>query len=183
MNDNAKLEQLINMILSYNPGADIALLEKAHAFATERHAAQKRKSGEAFIVHPESVAIMLAEMEMDLPTIIAGMLHDVIEDTSTTFEEVESEFGHEIAYLVDGVTKLKRIPTTTKEELQAENLRKMFLKMADDIRVILIKLVDRLHNMRTLQYLNTDSQITKARETLEIYTPIAHRLGITKIKW
>lgn len=183
MNDNGNLEKLKQAILSYNPSADISLLEKAHEFAKTRHATQKRKSGEAFIVHPESVALMLAEMEMDMPSIIAGMLHDVVEDTSTTFEEVEAEFGHEIAYLVDGVTKLKRIPTTTKEELQAENLRKMFLKMADDIRVILIKLVDRLHNMRTLQYLNTDSQITKARETLEIYTPIAHRLGITKIKW
>lgn len=183
MNDNENMKKLKEIILSYNPGADIALLDKAHEFAATRHKSQKRKSGEEFIVHPESVAIMLAEMEMDMPSIIAGMLHDVVEDTSATYEEVEAEFGHEIAYLVDGVTKLKRIPTTTKEELQAENLRKMFLKMADDIRVILIKLVDRLHNMRTLQYLNTDSQIIKARETLEIYTPIAHRLGMTKIKW
>ncbi len=183
MNDNINMKKLKETITTYNPNADFTLLDKAHEFAESRHKGQKRKSGEEFIVHPESVAIMLAEMEMDLPSIIAGMLHDVIEDTSTTYEEVEEEFGHEIAYLVDGVTKLKRIPTTTKEELQAENLRKMFLSMADDIRVILIKLVDRLHNMRTLQYLNTDSQIVKARETLEIYTPIAHRLGMTKIKW
>ena len=120
---------------------------------------------------------------MDMPSVIAGMLHDVVEDTSVTIEEIREIFGDEIAYLVDGVTKLKRIPTSTKEELQNENLRKMFLSMASDIRVIVIKLVDRLHNMRTLQYVNTDAQITKARETLEIYTPLAHRLGMTKIKW
>lgn len=175
-----KLEELLK---AHNPGVDLTMLEKAFALASEKHKDQKRKSGESFIIHPVAVATMLAEMDMDMPSVIAGMLHDVVEDTSVTIEEIREIFGDEIAYLVDGVTKLKRIPTSTKEELQNENLRKMFLSMASDIRVIVIKLVDRLHNMRTLQYVNTDAQITKARETLEIYTPLAHRLGMTKIKW
>lgn len=175
-----KLEELLK---AHNPGVDLTMLEKAFALASEKHKDQKRKSGEPFIIHPVAVATMLAEMDMDMPSVIAGMLHDVVEDTSVTIEEIREIFGDEIAYLVDGVTKLKRIPTSTKEELQNENLRKMFLSMASDIRVIVIKLVDRLHNMRTLQYVNTDAQITKARETLEIYTPLAHRLGMTKIKW
>ena len=175
-----KLEELLK---AHNPGVDLTMLEKAFALASEKHKDQKRKSGEPFIIHPVAVATMLAEMDMDMPSVIAGMLHDVVEDTSVTIEEIREIFGDEIAYLVDGGTKLKRIPTSTKEELQNENLRKMFLSMASDIRVIVIKLVDRLHNMRTLQYVNTDAQITKARETLEIYTPLAHRLGMTKIKW
>lgn len=175
--------KLIEKLRKHNPEADLSLLDRAFHLADESHRNQKRKSGEPFVIHPVAVASMLADMEMDLPSIIAGMLHDVVEDTPITLEQIQEMFGAEIAYLVDGVTKLKRIPTSTKEELQAENLRKMFLSMASDIRVILIKLVDRLHNMRTLQYVNTDSQITKARETLEIYTPLAHRLGMTKIKW
>ena len=179
----AQFEELRKYLYEKHPGADLSVLEKAFKLADEKHVAQKRKSGEPFIIHPVAVATMLAEMDMDMPSIVAGMLHDVIEDTSVTTEEMREIFGEEITYLVDGVTKLKRIPTSTKEELQAENLRKMFLSMASDIRVIVIKLVDRLHNMRTLQYMNTDSQITKARETLEIYTPLAHRLGMTKIKW
>lgn len=179
----AQFEELRKYLYEKHPGADLSVLEKAFKLADEKHVAQKRKSGEPFIIHPVAVATMLAEMDMDMPSIVAGMLHDVIEDTSVTTEEMREIFGDEITYLVDGVTKLKRIPTSTKEELQAENLRKMFLSMASDIRVIVIKLVDRLHNMRTLQYMNTDSQITKARETLEIYTPLAHRLGMTKIKW
>lgn len=179
----AQFEELKKYLYEKHPGADLSVLEKAFKLADEKHVAQKRKSGEPFIIHPVAVATMLAEMDMDLPSIVAGMLHDVIEDTSVTTDEMREIFGEEITYLVDGVTKLKRIPTSTKEELQAENLRKMFLSMASDIRVIVIKLVDRLHNMRTLQYMNTDSQITKARETLEIYTPLAHRLGMTKIKW
>ena len=170
-------------VLKHDPGADVALLDKAYALASSAHKGQKRKSGEPFVIHPVAVATMLADMDMDLATVIAGMLHDTVEDTEVTLEKITADFGEDIAYLVDGVTKLKHIPMTTKEELQAENLRKMFLSMAADIRVIVIKLVDRLHNMRTLQYVNTDAQITKARETLEIYTPLAHRLGMTKIKW
>lgn len=178
-----QFQKLEDSLKAHNPGVDLTMLEKAFALANEKHKEQKRKSGEPFIIHPVAVAAMLGEMDMDMPSIIAGMLHDVVEDTSVTIGEIREIFGDEIAYLVDGVTKLKRIPMSTKEELQAENLRKMFLSMASDIRVIVIKLVDRLHNMRTLQYVNTDSQITKARETLEIYTPLAHRLGMTKIKW
>ena len=178
-----QIKEIKEIIKQYNPAADFAQLEKAFRFADEAHKGQLRKSGEPFIIHPVAVARILAEMDMDLASVMAGILHDVVEDTSTTSRDIEKEFGSEVAYLVDGVTKLKHIPTGTKEELQAENLRKMFLSMASDIRVILIKLVDRLHNMRTLQYVNTDSQITKAKETLEIYTPLAHRLGMTKIKW
>ena len=176
-------EKLKEKVLKHNPHADTLLLDKAYALAQSAHNGQKRKSGEPFVVHPVAVATMLADMDMDLATVIAGMLHDTVEDTDVTLDTIAEQFGSDIAYLVDGVTKLKHIPMTTKEELQAENLRKMFLSMASDIRVIVIKLVDRLHNMRTLQYVNTDSQITKARETLEIYTPLAHRLGMTKIKW
>ena len=178
-----QIKEIEDIIKTYNPNADFTKLEKAFAFAENAHKGQLRKSGEPFFIHPVAVAKMLAEMDMDMSSIIAGVLHDVVEDTETTSQDIEAEFGPEVAYLVDGVTKLKHIPTSTKEELQAENLRKMFLSMASDIRVILIKLVDRLHNMRTLQYVNTDSQITKAKETLEIYTPLAHRLGMTKIKW
>ncbi len=178
-----QIKEIEDIIKSYNSNADFEKLEKAFRFAENAHKGQLRKSGEPFFIHPVAVAKILAEMDMDMPSIIAAILHDVVEDTDTTSKDIEAEFGGEIAYLVDGVTKLKHIPTSTKEELQAENLRKMFLSMASDIRVILIKLVDRLHNMRTLQYVNTDSQITKAKETLEIYTPLAHRLGMTKIKW
>ena len=178
-----QFEVLRENLKKKNPNIDLSVLEKAFELADSMHKDQKRKSGEPFVIHPVAVATMLADMDMDMPSIVAGMLHDVIEDTPVTTDEMKEMFGEEITYLVDGVTKLKRIPFSTKEELQAENLRKMFLSMASDIRVIVIKLVDRLHNMRTLQYMNTDSQITKARETLEIYTPLAHRLGMTKIKW
>ncbi len=183
MDYTEQFKKIEKTIKDRHPGVDLTLLEKAFHLADGMHKEQKRKSGEPFIIHPVAVASMLVDMDMDMPSVIAGMLHDVVEDTSVTIEEIRELFGEEIAYLVDGVTKLKRIPTSTKEEHQAENLRKMFLSMADDIRVVVIKLVDRLHNMRTLQYVNTDSQITKARETLEIYTPLAHRLGITRIKW
>ena len=179
----SKIKEIEEIISKYNSNADLAILEKAFDFAEKAHKGQLRKSGEPFFIHPLAVAKMLAEMEMDMPSIIAGILHDVVEDTEVTSKQIAEEFSSEIAYLVDGVTKLKHIPVSSKEELQAENLRKMFISMASDIRVIVIKLVDRLHNMRTLQYVNTDSQITKARETLEIYTPLAHRLGMSKIKW
>jgi len=178
-----QIAEIEGIIRKYNPNGDFAKLYKAFEYAEQAHKGQLRKSGEPFFIHPVAVAKMLAEMDMDLSSIIAGILHDVVEDTEATSQDIAREFGEDVSYLVDGVTKLKHIPTSTKEELQNENLRKMFLSMASDIRVILIKLVDRLHNMRTLQYVNTDSQITKAKETLEIYTPLAHRLGMTKIKW
>lgn len=183
MNYNEEYDKLKAKILAHAPDAKTDLLDKAFHLADSMHKGQLRKSGEPFVIHPVAVSIMLADMEMDMPSIIAGMLHDVVEDTAVTIEEIREMFGDEIALLVDGVTKLKRIQTYTKEEQHAENLRKMFLSMASDIRVVLIKLVDRLHNMRTLQYMNTDAQVSKARETIEIYTPLAHRLGMTKIKW
>ncbi len=178
-----QIAEIEAIIRKYNPNADFEKLYKAFEYAEKAHRGQLRKSGEPFFIHPVAVAKMLAEMDMDMSSIIAGVLHDVVEDTEATSKDIADAFGEDVSYLVDGVTKLKHIPTSTKEELQNENLRKMFLSMASDIRVILIKLVDRLHNMRTLQYVNTDSQITKAKETLEIYTPLAHRLGMTKIKW
>ena len=174
---------LIDKVLEYHPSTDITMIEKAYKIADEAHAGQLRKSGEPYIMHPLCVAIILAELELDKETIVAGILHDVIEDTIMSDEEIEREFSAEILLLVDGVTKLTQLNfSQDKLELQAENLRKMFLAMAKDIRVILIKLADRLHNLRTLQYQSPAKQIEKARETMDIYSPLAHRLGISKIK-
>lgn len=176
-------QTLIDKVLEYHPNTDITMIEKAYQIASEAHEGQLRKSGEPYIMHPLCVAIILAELELDKETIVAGILHDVIEDTVMTDEEIEQEFSAEILLLVDGVTKLTQLNfSQDKIELQAENLRKMFLAMAKDIRVILIKLADRLHNLRTLQYQSPEKQIEKARETMDIYSPIAHRLGISKIK-
>ncbi len=174
---------LIDKVQEYHPNTDITMIEKAYQVASKAHEGQFRKSGEPYIMHPLCVAIILAELELDKETIAAGILHDVIEDTVMTTEEISEEFSPEIALLVDGVTKLTQLNfSQDKIELQAENLRKMFLAMAKDIRVILIKLADRLHNLRTLQYQSPEKQIEKARETMDIYSPIAHRLGISKIK-
>ena len=176
-------KELINSVLKYHPSTDISMIEKAYKVASEAHEGQKRKSGEPYIIHPLCVAIILADLELDKETIVAGLLHDAVEDTWMTYEEVEKEFGSEVALLVDGVTKLGQLSySADKVEVQAENLRKMFLAMAKDIRVILIKLADRIHNMRTLQYMRPEKQQEKARETMDIYAPIAMRLGISKIK-
>ena len=186
-------KELISGIRKYHPSADISLVEKAYKVAYNAHEGQVRKSGEAYIIHPLCVAIILAELELDKETIAAGLLHDVLEDTIMTEDEMREEFGDEVVLLVDGVTKLQHLHMTdnTKDhkdknavrlEMQAENLRKMFLAMAKDIRVIMIKLADRLHNMRTLKYQSQEAQIRIARETQDIYCPIAQRLGISKIK-
>lgn len=185
--------ELIAGIRKYHPSTDISLIEKAYQVAYQAHEGQVRKSGEAYIIHPLCVAIILAELELDKETIAAGLLHDVLEDTVMTDDEMKAEFGEEVLLLVDGVTKLQHLHLTdnvksTKDknadrlEMQAENLRKMFLAMAKDIRVIMIKLADRLHNMRTLKYQSQEAQLRIARETQEIYCPIAQRLGISKIK-
>ncbi|MCC8082409.1 MAG: bifunctional (p)ppGpp synthetase/guanosine-3',5'-bis(diphosphate) 3'-pyrophosphohydrolase [Lachnospiraceae bacterium] len=175
--------QLISSIHKYHPSEDLTLVNKAYQIARDAHAEQVRKSGEPYIIHPLYVAIILAELEMDKETIVAGLLHDVVEDTVLTDAEITEQFGAEVALLVDGVTKLGQLSyDADKVEVQAENLRKMFLAMAKDIRVIIIKLADRLHNMRTLQYMKPEKQREKARETMDIYAPIAQRLGISKIK-
>ena len=176
-------EALIARVRRYHPSADVSMIEKAFHIAEDAHKGQCRKSGEPYIIHPIWVATILAELELDKETIVAGILHDVVEDTVMTSEEIAAEFGDEVALLVDGVTKLGQLSySADKLEVQAENLRKMFLAMAKDIRVILIKLADRLHNMRTLQFMSSEKQQEKARETMDIYAPIAQRLGISKIK-
>ena len=177
------LDKLISKIKQYNSNADVDLITRSYHFANNAHEGQLRNSGEKYIIHPVHVALILAELNMDTATIAAGLLHDVIEDTTITYENMVSEFGKEVADLVDGVTKLKKLQYKTKQENQAENLRKMVLAMANDIRVIIVKLADRLHNMRTLEYMTEEKKKEKAIETLEIYAPIAHRLGISKIKW
>ena len=177
---------LVEKVKKYDPNSNIELLEKAYYVSKTAHEGQQRNSGEPYIIHPVEVAIILAEMELDCTALVAALLHDTIEDTTCTYDEIKVQFGVEVADLVDGVTKLTKLgklPFTSKEEQQMENLRKMFVAMAKDIRVIMIKLADRLHNMRTLIYMNEGKQIEKARETLEIYAPLAHRLGISKIKW
>ena len=176
-------EELISSVRKYHPSTDISMIEKAYRIARDAHEGQVRKSGEPYIIHPLCVGIILADLELDKETIVAGLLHDVVEDTVMTTEEITQEFGAEVALLVDGVTKLGQLNySADKVEVQAENLRKMFLAMAKDIRVILIKLADRLHNMRTLKYMPPHKQKEKARETMDIYAPIAQRLGISKVK-
>ena len=176
-------QALIARVRKYHPSADITMIEKAYRIGKEAHKDQVRKSGEPYIIHPLWVGIILAELEMDKETIVAGMLHDVVEDTEMTLDDITREFGEEVALLVDGVTKLGQLSySQDKLEVQAENLRKMFLAMAKDIRVIIIKLADRLHNMRTLEFMTEAKQKEKARETMDIYAPIAQRLGISKIK-
>ncbi|MCI9402561.1 MAG: bifunctional (p)ppGpp synthetase/guanosine-3',5'-bis(diphosphate) 3'-pyrophosphohydrolase [Oscillospiraceae bacterium] len=183
---DAIMEQYLALekkILGYNPNLDTQRLLDAFTFADKAHDGQKRKSGEPYIIHPLAVADIVAEMELDPDSIIAALLHDVIEDTGATREELSQQFGPTVAELVDGVTKLTRVQYTSKEEEQMENLRKMFMAMSRDIRVILIKICDRLHNMRTMEYQSPQKQREKSRETMEIYAPIAHRLGMQRIKW
>ena len=182
-------QDLISRVKKYHPSDDISLIEKAYKVAYEAHKTQVRKSGEPYIIHPLCVAIILADLELDKETIVAGLLHDVVEDTILTAEEIRKEFGPDVELLVDGVTKLQQLQLSRGEggdvdklEMQAENLRKMFLAMAKDIRVIMIKLADRLHNMRTLKHMPPEKQQRIARETMDIYAPIAQRLGISKIK-
>ncbi len=177
------LEDLLTRIRSYHPTADFDLITKAYHYAEEKHAGQVRKSGEPYVTHPVHVAYILADLELDVQSICAALLHDVVEDTAVTAQDLTREFSETITLLVDGVTKLTKIPYTSKEEQQIENLRKMFFAMAKDVRVIVIKLADRLHNMRTLKYQPEEKQREIARETLEVYGPLAHRLGMSKIKW
>ena len=177
------IDDLISKVRSYDPAVESSWLRGVYELADAAHDGQHRASGEDYIEHPVAVARILAELEMDKATIAAAILHDVVEDTVVTAEQVAAKFGPEIAQLVEGVTKLTRIPYQSKEDAQVENLRKMFMAMAKDIRVIIVKLADRLHNMRTLSSLPPDKQQAIARETIEIYAPIAHRLGIWKIKW
>jgi GTP diphosphokinase / guanosine-3',5'-bis(diphosphate) 3'-diphosphatase len=177
------IDELIAEVAEYNPDVDRDLLARAFRFAAKAHAGQQRRSGEEFIQHPYSVARICAELQLDDWTIAAALLHDVVEDTNVTLDEVTAEFGEEIAQLVDGVTKLTRVHFQSREQAEAENYRKMILAMAQDPGVILIKLADRLHNLRTIEYLGKQKQVQKAREALEVYAPLAHRLGIHTMKW
>ena len=177
------LNYLIETIHTYQPNADCVDVKKAFELADKAHEQQQRVSGEPYITHPLAVAQILAELQIDTTTITASLLHDVVEDTSYTLENLTQEFGSQVAFLVDGVTKLSRIDYRTKEDQQLNSMRKMFLAMAKDVRVVVIKLADRLHNMRTLKYMRSDKQKRIAQETLEIFAPLAHRLGIFNIKW
>jgi len=184
MPENAKtIEDLVKKQRENNLSSNSELIKKAYKCAKEHHEGQKRLSGEPYVIHPLEVAYILAELELDDATICSALLHDVVEDTAATTEQIEEEFGKEIADIVDGVTKLSKLQHFTIEEQQVENYRKMFLAMGKDLRVILIKLADRLHNMRTLNYLKRDRQIANAKETMELYAPLANRLGIYSLKW
>ena len=180
--ESGRLDELVARVQSYNPQADAALIRRAYDYSARMHAQQKRKSGEPYVIHPLNVALIIAQLRMDLPSVVTGLLHDVIEDTGASLDELQGLFGEEVARLVDGMTKVSKITFSSREEKQAENFRKMIIAMAQDIRVVLIKLADRLHNMRTLDHLPPDRQEEISRETLEIYAPIAHRLGIYWLK-
>lgn len=176
-------EKLMKLILSYNPKADVKLLERAYQVATIAHEGQFRLSGEPFIIHPLWVAYILAELKLDTETIIAGLLHDLFEDTQFPVDRIKEEFGEKVFLLIEGVSKIKRFTHPHKIIERAENLRKMLLAMADDVRVILIKLSDRLHNMRTIKFLPEEERLAVAQETQEIYAPLANRLGIGRLRW
>ncbi len=177
-----RFRDLLRKVRAYRPNDDLAIVKKAYQFSLKHHKGQTRASGEPYLVHPLEVAGVLAEMRLDTTAIAAGLLHDAVEDTTVTIEEINTEFGEQVAHIVEGVTKISKIDFASREEAQAENVRKMILAMVDDIRVVLIKLADRLHNMRTLQHLTPERQQKIARETLDIYAPIAHRLGMGKIR-
>ena len=182
-NEPMNLEQMLNRVRKYHPGEGYQLVEKAWKFAEKAHEGQVRKSGEPYFTHPCIVASILTDLMIDPPTIAAGLLHDTVEDCEgITLETIRTEFGEEVADLVDGVTKLNRLDFANREEAQAESLRKMILAMSRDIRVVLIKLADRLHNMRTLRFQPEDRRLAIARETLDIYAPLAHRLGVYAVK-
>ncbi|NCC75529.1 MAG: bifunctional (p)ppGpp synthetase/guanosine-3',5'-bis(diphosphate) 3'-pyrophosphohydrolase, partial [Clostridia bacterium] len=182
-NSNEILQRIIRLYEEYSGQHDGQRIVEAYEFARTAHEQQRRVTGEPYIIHPLATAEILTELEVDADTLIAALLHDTIEDTGISYGELAERFGEDVASLVDGVTKLGRIPYSSKEEIQAENFRKMFLAMAKDIRVVLIKLADRLHNMRTMKHMTPEKQLEKARETLDIYAPLAHRLGIYKVKW
>ena len=177
-----RFEDLLEKVRAYSPDADVELLRRAYVFSAFEHRGQVRRSGEPYLIHPLAVAEFLVDLKLDAVAIAAGLLHDVVEDTLTTIERIRELFGPEVAHVVEGVTKISAIDFASREEQQAENLRKMMLAMVDDIRVVLIKLADRLHNMRTLEHLQPDRQNKIAQETLDIYAPIAHRLGMGKIR-
>ena len=176
-------EKIIENLEKINNNIDKELIKKAYDYSEKCHEGQYRHSGEPYFTHPCEVALILCDLGMDQETICAALLHDVIEDTDVTFEMLSNDFGEEIAVLVDGVTKLGKIPYSSKEEQQVESLRKMFFAMAKDIRVVIIKLADRLHNMRTMKFIPEEKRRQKALETMEIYAPLAHRLGINSLKW
>ena len=178
-----RFEDLLDKVKGYSPDADLEGLRKAYVFSALAHKGQIRHSGEPYLIHPLEVSDILADMKLDVVCISAGLLHDVVEDTLTTPDKIRQLFGEDVAHIVEGVTKIGAIPFSSTEERQAENFRKMLLAMARDVRVILIKLADRLHNMRTLSFLGKQKQIQKAKETLEVYAPLAHRLGIHSMKW
>ena len=175
--------ELIASVEAYNPGVDKELIRRAYDEALRAHRGQVRRSGEPFVNHPLGVALICAQLHLDAQTIAAALLHDVIEDTDTDVDELRAAFGNDIVQLVEGVTKLTRISFQSREQAEAENYRKMIVAMAQDVRVILIKLADRLHNMRTIEYQGKQTQVRKAKETLEVYAPLAHRLGIHTLKW
>ena len=177
-----KFRDLLRKIRDYRPNDDLTLVKKAYDFSLRHHQGQTRASGEPYLVHPLEVAMDLAEMRFDTTAIAAGLLHDAVEDTTVTVDDIRTEFGEQVAHIVEGVTKISKIEFASREEAQAESVRKMVLAMVDDIRVVMIKLADRLHNMRTLGHLRPERQIKIARETQEIYAPIAHRLGMGKIR-
>src|ERR1700694_770440 len=177
-----KFRELMNRMQENRPHDDLSIIKNAYDFSLKHHEGQTRASGEPYVVHPLETALVLAEMKLDPVAVAAGLLHDSVEDTSVTTVDIRKEFGEQVAHIVEGVTKIGKIDFASQEERQAENLRKMVLAMVDDIRVVIIKLADRLHNMRTLEHLSPERQQKIAKETLEIYAPIAHRLGMGKIR-
>src|SRR5947208_9837940 len=177
-----RFEDVLEKVRAYSPDADVEMLRRAYVFSAFEHRGQVRHSGEPYLIHPLAVADFLADMKLDAVAIAAGLLHDVVEDTLTTIDRIQELFGPEVAHVVEGVTKISAISFSSSEERQAENFRKMLLAMVDDIRVILVKLADRLHNMRTLHHLPEERRLKIAQETLDIYAPIANRLGMSKVK-